>query len=557
MNDRFAAQVRQHLLETAVERPSDGQLARVIDGVAATRQRHPATARLTWNPGWIGPIPSSAIRFGLIAAALALATVAGGIMAGGAQQPSSVFEGTWITIDPADGSGMTLVVGPGQTPAVYFEDGYASGLACVNDAVKRFTARGTGQISGNRLVATFPEGGGCGLKKTGVRGVYDYDQRGDTLSDQDGVVWTQALGEQPVSQAPETPMPTTSPEVPAPSATSRPSPEPGAVTYTSAVHGLSIDLPASWQIRPATEPWTGEALSFDSPAADIAFDPALGDDHFLMIASQPYGGLSEDAWRDQAIAWLCQGDAGNFGSRRVDDTRAFARGCGAASATFVFTDTRGYLFVGIGWEDGQWFSEQLETVDLRPEEAVEPSIAAPQASPDLTRRPRRRSPGSRRSRRRRRRPDLTRRPRRRRALPEPRPRLPDDANVLEGLGSGAQALILADQLDAQVTRGGVEQPIDRVARERLRQRACPGRGLWRQRCTGDALAIEQVVDPLRRVAIELDTPEPVQSCDLPARQRTDQELARGIDGSLRPRDSIGLHQPATRARRGCQGGRSP
>ncbi len=382
MNDRFAAQLRHHLLETADERPNDGQLARVIDSVAATRQRHPATARLTWNPGWIGPIPSAVVRFGLIAVALALATVAGAMLAGGTTTPpSTVFEGTWTTIDPADRSGMTLVVGPGQTPAVYFEDGYASGLACVNDAVKRFTARGTGQISGNRLVATFPDGGGCGLRKTGIHGVYDYDQRGDTLSDQDGVVWTQALGGGPVSQAPETPTPTTSPDVPAPSATPRPSPESDAVTYTSAMHGLSIDLPASWRIRPATEPWTGERLSFDSPAADIAFDPALGKGKYLIVASQPYGGLSEDEWRDQAVAWLCGRDAGSFGSRRVDDTRGFAIGCGRASATFVFTDTRGYLFVGIGYEDGEWFSEQLETVDLRPEEAVEPSIAPPPASP--------------------------------------------------------------------------------------------------------------------------------------------------------------------------------
>ena len=32
---------------------------------------------------------------------------------------------------------MSLVVGPGMAPAVYFEDGYASGDACVNDTVKR------------------------------------------------------------------------------------------------------------------------------------------------------------------------------------------------------------------------------------------------------------------------------------------------------------------------------------------------------------------------------------------------------------------------------------
>ena len=224
-------------------------------------------------------------------------------------------------------------------------------------------------------------------RRSGSSGVYDYDQRGDTLSDQDRVVWTQALDERPVSQAPETPTSTTSSDVPASSATPRPSAKPGDVTYTSAVHGLSIDLPATWRIRPATQPWTGERLSFDAPAADIAFDPALGKGKYLIVASQPYGGLSEDAWRDQAAAWLCGGDAGTFGSRRVDDTRGFAIGCGRASATFVFTDTRGYLFVGIGYEDGEWFSEQLETVDLRPEEAVEPSVAPSVAPPKGMSRP--------------------------------------------------------------------------------------------------------------------------------------------------------------------------
>src|SRR4029078_9860921 len=151
-------------------RPADGQLARVIDGVAATQQRRSATARLTWNPGRISPLPSAVLRYGLAALALARGAVVGAGVAGGPSQPNTVFEGTWITIDPVDGSGMTLVVGPGPTPAVYFEDGYASGLACINDPVKRFMARGTGDISGNRIVATFPDGGSCGLKTAEIGG---------------------------------------------------------------------------------------------------------------------------------------------------------------------------------------------------------------------------------------------------------------------------------------------------------------------------------------------------------------------------------------------------
>ena len=192
--DRFSAQLRQHLLESADERPAEGQLTAVVAAVNRTSQRTPLVARLTWNPGRIGAFPSVALRYGLIAAAMALATVGGALLGGGASGASTVFEGTWIAIDPVDRSGMTLVVAPGQTPAVYFEDGYASGDACVGDAVKRFTARGTAQISANRLVATFPDGGGCGSVTVEVPGTYVYDQRTDTLSDQDGLVWTRALG---------------------------------------------------------------------------------------------------------------------------------------------------------------------------------------------------------------------------------------------------------------------------------------------------------------------------------------------------------------------------
>jgi hypothetical protein len=216
MNDQTAAQLRRHLLETADARPADGQLARVIHGVAATTQRHPVTARLMWNPGRIGPIPRVAFNSGLIAVALALATMTGAGLGGGSRGPSTVFEGTWITIDPGDRSGMTLVVGPGQTPAVYFEDGYATGFACRNDAVKRFTARGTGGISGNLFVASFPDGGGCGLMTVPVRGRYGFDADRDTLTDQDGLVWTRALVDRP---APVTPAPIESGEASSPALT--------------------------------------------------------------------------------------------------------------------------------------------------------------------------------------------------------------------------------------------------------------------------------------------------------------------------------------------------
>ena len=195
MNDKFSADLRRHMLETADERPADGQLATVIAAVDATGQRHPILARWTWNPGRVGLVPSAALRFGLVVLALALAMAAGALLAGGGgRTPSTVFEGSWIAIDPLDRSGMTLVIGPGTRPPIYFEDGWATGGACDDDVVKRFTARGTAAIAGNMLVADFPDGGGCGLMTVEVRGIYEYIERTDMLVDQDGLGWDRALG---------------------------------------------------------------------------------------------------------------------------------------------------------------------------------------------------------------------------------------------------------------------------------------------------------------------------------------------------------------------------
>ena len=53
---------------------------------------------------------------------------------------------------------------------------------------------GLGEISGNRLVVAFPDGGGCGLVTVEVPGRFDYLGASDTLVDQDEVIWARALG---------------------------------------------------------------------------------------------------------------------------------------------------------------------------------------------------------------------------------------------------------------------------------------------------------------------------------------------------------------------------
>lgn len=202
MNDRLAAQVRQHLLDTANERPADGQLAAVLGGVAATTQRTPLVARLTWMPDRVGPFPSSTLRYGLVAVTLALAAVAALVIGAGSSSRSTDFEGTWTTTDPADASAMKLYVLAGASPQVRFEDLYATGAACVEDIVKVFTADGVGRVDGDHLAVTYPDGGGCGGRTVPMAGSYDYRSGSDTLVDPEGLVWRR------VDQAPVLPVPT-------------------------------------------------------------------------------------------------------------------------------------------------------------------------------------------------------------------------------------------------------------------------------------------------------------------------------------------------------------
>jgi hypothetical protein len=375
MNDRFAAELRQHLLTTANDRPADGQLAAVVERLAVTGQRRSLVARVTWFPGRIGPFPSTALRYGLLVAALIAATVAAVIfVAGRTPAASTVFEGTWTATDVGDNSTQTLVVGEGTSPGVHFEDSLSTGGACERDAVKVFTADGTGDITGNRLHVSFPNGGGCGLQKVSLgAGYYDHDAATDTLRDSQGLEWFRVPGgDAPATQRPAGPSPSPST-----------APRSGDVTFTSNMHGISIDYPAGWQTRSATELWTGGALTFDSPAADVIFEPTLGNRLYLLLASQPYGGLTSDAWRDGVLAWTCPGyGGGEMWSWRVDGFSSYQL-APCNSGSIIATETRGYLIrlVASSAEPGlaetynwDWLVPVLATVDLRPEEAAEAPV---------------------------------------------------------------------------------------------------------------------------------------------------------------------------------------
>jgi len=157
-----------------------------------------------------------------------------------------------------------------------------------------------------------------------------------------------------------------------------PSPSPSSSTFSSTIHGISMDYPSGWQVRPATEPWTGGELSFNSPAADVIFDPALGARVYVVLASRSLGSLSDDDWRNEEFAWLCTG-GGEFWGFTVDGVPAQAHACtGSRFAALIPKDGRGYLIrlmvqgEGLGAYDfDHWLKPFVETVDLRPEAAID------------------------------------------------------------------------------------------------------------------------------------------------------------------------------------------
>lgn len=188
-----------------------------------------------------------------------------------------------------------------------------------------------------------------------------------------------------------------------PAASPSPTPSPSPVTpppapfterFDSAVHGLSISYPAGWETRPATEPWREGAFTFGASDVDVIFDPALQADRYIALVSEPLRGLSPERWRPNVDP--CgpreEGEGSSGGSKHLDGATGFAasrvRGARAAGCEYWVgaTPTRGYviaLYVGAeehpeAWGWG-WFESVLNTVDLRPEDAVD--APTPAASP--------------------------------------------------------------------------------------------------------------------------------------------------------------------------------
>jgi hypothetical protein len=181
---------------------------------------------------------------------------------------------------------------------------------------------------------------------------------------------------------------------PSPTAAPRPSLERGFSTFSSAVHGITIDYPTGWKVRPATEPWNHDRVTFDASNVDIIFDRTLRDDLYLALMSEPLGGKSAMEWvgEPNLPLGICTGGGGG-GNDTFQGNYAWFWYCGErhdgrGNVLVVATATRGYvIYLHVADErrlqaiyDMHWFERVLlKTVDLRPEDAlVAPS---PSASP--------------------------------------------------------------------------------------------------------------------------------------------------------------------------------
>jgi len=191
----------------------------------------------------------------------------------------------------------------------------------------------------------------------------------------------------PTSTPAATPAPTPTPAstpTPPPSPTVAPTAAPSVAppltgTFTSPIHGISLAYPAGWTTRSATEPWTVDPLPvFSDSNLDVLYGPELEDHLFFGLASQPLAGRAGDQW---AADFVSGADCGPAEPVTIDGAAAFL-GEGQCIIAAVATGGRGY-FVWLHrspdepWlvqvYDRSWFEQVLATVDLRPEDAVDPA----------------------------------------------------------------------------------------------------------------------------------------------------------------------------------------
>jgi hypothetical protein len=181
--------------------------------------------------------------------------------------------------------------------------------------------------------------------------------------------------------------------------TSQPTTSPALITerFHSPVHGLSIGYPSGWQTRAATEPWGHDELGFGAHDVDVIFDPAFRQDLYLAVVSEPLGetpgsAWGNDLWTDLESVGICArgfGTGSGSGESFHGNDAWWNERCGTPAGIdnvmIVATATRGYLiYLHVADEprirttyDWDWFEATVETVDLHPEDAIDPLDPSP------------------------------------------------------------------------------------------------------------------------------------------------------------------------------------
>ena len=155
-------------------------------------------------------------------------------------------------------------------------------------------------------------------------------------------------------------------------------------TFTSTVHGYSIDYPGGWNVSAATVAWDARLSELDDLTADLLLNGDIGD--FRIASTLLPDGVDTDAWIGQ---WLTEANSPCAPARAtlaeivIDGQPGRVRtSCGAVEATVV-ADGRVYMF-GMsvdrstpGVSARAVFEAMIATVQLMPESALQETPAPP------------------------------------------------------------------------------------------------------------------------------------------------------------------------------------
>lgn len=181
-----------------------------------------------------------------------------------------------------------------------------------------------------------------------------------------------------------TPSPSPSPSPtaePTPTPTRLPTPPPLSQTFDSTIGGISISYPEGWTTQAATQQATvATGASFGDLHADFMYDPVLTHNLFIQLVSLELGASTAAEWVAESTPFVECTSTEPFTVAGIDGAICAGEG---GSVALVSTGGRGYVIVlypasgeaELAFVDRAWFETILATVQLRPEDAINPSPA--------------------------------------------------------------------------------------------------------------------------------------------------------------------------------------